>query len=68
MRTQNSSTNFGRFSTKTKFKVSTSSAFSPWKLETNKIEILSAMEANFYIIYTNGNIQISTMPEKVDEN
>ena len=66
MRTQNSSTNFGRFSTKIKFKVSRSSAFSPWK--TNKIEILSEIEANFYIIYTNGNIQISTMPEKVDEN
>ena len=66
MRTQNSSTNFGRFSTKTKFKVSTSSAFSPWK--TNKIEILSAMEANFCIIFTNGKIEISSMPEKVDEN
>ena len=66
MSTQISSTNFGRFSSKTKFKVSTSSAFSPWK--TNKIEILSEMEANFYINYTNGKIEISTMPEKVDEN
>jgi hypothetical protein len=66
MSTQISSTNFGRFSSKTKFKVSSSSAFSPWK--TNKIEILSEIEANFCIIYTNGNIQILTMSEKVDEN
>jgi hypothetical protein len=68
MSTKSSSTSFGNCSTKIKFKVSSNSAFRPWKSQTNKIDILSLIEANFCITFVDGKITVSRLPGKSEEN